>query len=136
MDLSPAGAEHAAALAARLQAAAQPPTVVYCSPFKRAARTAHIVAAALGVRVRVEQGLTEWLSPALVGAGEHQPATAAQLARDFPSIDASYRSVHAAAFPESERALLARSAATLQKLLAAAKGESMLVVSHAPVNQV
>lgn len=140
MDISFDGVEHAQAAAVQLSFAAdgQTPTRVYCSPFLRAAHTAHEIATRLGVRVCVEEGLTEWLTTALVGGKEgsgvprHMPRTPAQLANTFNTIDADYASVGSATYTESEPALLTRMSDTLTRLLAQSPTASFLIVSHAP----
>ena len=143
MVLTREGEEQAGALADFLSTTPHPPTQVLASPFQRAVITGSLVAAALDIPLKIEDGLTEWLTPSLVGGpgsrapGPHTPLTPAQHAEEGrPNIDTEYASVSAASFPEDEDSLKARCAATLSDLFQAgviSPGSSTLIVSHAPV---
>jgi len=109
--------QHTQAIADRLAATAghaeheEFPLLIYSSPFRRCAHTAHVIAKTLQiaaktqeeqelVAVRIEDGLTEWLTPSLVvnqETGERTfPKTPQQLVEEygFDTIDLSYRSVN------------------------------------------
>lgn len=140
MDIAAEGVAQAHLLAARLAASPVAASIhaVYCSPFLRAAHTGAILAERLGVPLRVEHGLTEWLDRSLVGDAPYEPRTPAALAALFPCLDAGWASLHSPSFPESEASLLERCGATLARLAAHAAAHapgapSFVCVSHAPV---
>jgi phosphohistidine phosphatase SixA len=161
------------------------PTLVYCSPFRRCAHTAHEIAKKLrdtaaaassspdesttnsqatavsSVAVRVEEGLTEWLTPSLVVHKESgtrsYPNTPHELVENYKydTIDLSYlsvnRSVHSKEYelsqsgldasnpgnispeyPESEKRLLLRARTTLDNIMDALLEETSLLESAPP----
>ena len=168
----PVGLEHARATGERLANPSQPaavPTMVYSDPFLRCMRTADLVCKAINaagdgggeVRVRVEEGTTEWQVPSLLvgpdGTRTH-PRTAEELAVMFPAtVDATYRSVNpqgpdrtdemfggggegdadrSPRFPESEDELHSRITCTLERILEDVGDErSLAIVGHAPCVQ-
>jgi broad specificity phosphatase PhoE len=160
-DIDPTiGIDHAQRIAARMAAMEHPPSVVYTSPFLRTAHTAHHVAKACNnIPVRIEEGLYEWLVPSLLVTPDGQrtyPRSVQETAKRFSTIDTTYMSVNALVeedndngknskgaphFPESESALLERSAVTLERLLknhsssSSSSSSSIAIVSHAPVDQ-
>ena len=73
MDLSEVGVMQAGELAESLEE--EGVDVIIASPFKRATRTAHLVAESLGKKVYIEEGVTEWLTPSLVGEACYTPPT-------------------------------------------------------------
>lgn len=123
-------------LAARLKS--EGVTRILCSPFLRALHTAHVVADELDLPVCVEPGITEWLTPSLVGRdAPYEPPAVVDLAKRFPRVDTAYEPVlhpSPAAYPESEERLLERMAAVAGKLADAAYPHNVLLVSHAPCN--
>ena len=80
----------------------------------------------------IEEGLTEWLTPSLVGEACYHPPTPADLALDFPTIDPSHENVLVPSFPETEEQLLLRTKEVVDLLLAKFPGKNLLLVSHAP----
>jgi broad specificity phosphatase PhoE len=152
-DIHPVeGVEHAQCIAKRIAESQDSPAIVYSSPFLRTAHTAHILATELsGTPVKLEEGLWEWLTPSLLvepNGVKTEPRSAAELAGMFDTIDASYESVNPVAkddsqivpegsphFIENEDALLMRCATTITRLLDAAQGKSIAIVSHAPCDQ-
>jgi len=143
------GVEHANCIAKHLSSNEVSPSVVYSSPFLRCSRTAHILAKSLGTRVKIEEGLTEWLTPSLLvdELGNYtEPRSVLSLSEMFDTIDSSYISVNPIAvgndnrvgsprFIESEENLIQRAKVTLSKLLEDNKGRSFAIVSHAPIDQ-
>jgi phosphohistidine phosphatase SixA len=162
-DIDPTiGIDHAQRIAARIATMEPPPSVVYTSPFLRTAHTAHHIAQACkNIPVRIEQGLYEWLVPSLLVTPDGQrtyPRSVPETAKLLSTIDTTYTSVNALVdndndtgvmhppkkgaphFPESESALLERSAVTLERLLknlslSSNSSSSIAIVSHAPVDQ-
>jgi broad specificity phosphatase PhoE len=152
-DIHPTeGVEHAKFIAKRIAETEDSPTIVYSSPFLRTAHTAHILASELsGAPVKLEEGLTEWLTPSLLvepNGVKTEPKSASELAARFDTIDTSYESVNPVVkdesqivpsgsphFIETEDALLVRCATTITRLLEAAQGQSIAIISHAPCDQ-
>lgn len=154
-DIDPTeGILHATSIAQRLASAPSPPQLIYASPFVRTTHTAHIIASQVSSKtpVRIETGLTEWLTPSLLvepDGKKTEPQTAVQLSKRFSSIDVSYNSVNpvvsdddctdvppgAPHFVETEPALLKRCETTLTRVLDQVGDESIAIVSHAPCDQ-
>ena len=152
-DIDPTeGVEHAQCIAKRIAMSSEDaPDLVYSSPFLRTTHTAHILASTVGSQVRLEEGLTEWLTPSLLvepNGIKTEPKSASDLKQKFDTIDTSYESVNsvladesqivpigAPHFIESEDALLLRCATTLTRILHAAQGANIAIVSHAPCDQ-
>ncbi|NJK59611.1 MAG: histidine phosphatase family protein [Oscillatoriales cyanobacterium SM2_1_8] len=122
--LSADGWQQAHALAQRL--AQSPIARIYASPFLRTVQTASAIAQVLGLTICLEPGLGEWLHPDWMTATPARLAPEA-LAAEFP-IDLTYRSPAIAAYPETEADLLARTAATAQRLTATP--ENQLWIGH------
>src|SRR5262249_40972645 len=124
-DLSPAGAEHAEALAQAL--AREPLTAVYTSPLARARATAAPLAEALGLEPVVVDDLRE------LDFGELDGMLLTEVAERFPQFLGWTEAPGAVAFPggESVPALRARVLATIAALRRAHEGESIAVVTHA-----
>eukprot|EP00588_Corethron_pennatum_P033546 CAMPEP_0194339898 /NCGR_PEP_ID=MMETSP0171-20130528/84732_1 /TAXON_ID=218684 /ORGANISM="Corethron pennatum, Strain L29A3" /LENGTH=252 /DNA_ID=CAMNT_0039104653 /DNA_START=116 /DNA_END=874 /DNA_ORIENTATION=+ len=152
MDISLEGATHAKLIATRLceenqnREEEQEARIsgIYSSPFYRSVHTSNILASSLGCPVKIEEGLTEWLTTGLVGKDHHRPRSAEDLHKcGFGSIDLSYSSVNpidsgevAPHFVEDQNMLIKRSAATIGRILEnVEEGGSVVIVSHAPVNQ-
>lgn len=134
------------------------PTVVYTDPFERTTHTGHVLATKIGVSVKIEEGLWEWLVPSLLVTpdGTHtEPKSVQKLSQRFGTVDTSHTHINpykerhhgtmdtdaaslpegAPRFPETEEALLKRCATTLSGILKISNGESIAIVSHAPCNQ-
>lgn len=162
------GVVHAQTIAERVASAPveDVPDVVFCSPFLRTARTGHVLALRLSetreraVRLCVEEGLYEWLTPSLLVDPEGVrtlPRTVETLTRILDDdgatavIDTTYASGNPLStdadaadgsprFPETEETLLRRCARTLSHLLdgtanADDSARNVAIVSHAPCDQ-
>ena len=147
------GMEHAKCIARRLSAdKLKAPKVVYTSPYLRTAHTAQLIALDLpNPCIRVEEGLTEWLTPSLLvepDLDRRIPQSVEQLAQKFGTIDLSYSSLNpvvqddelkiplgAPHFPETQEDLMTRCATTMDRLLEHQQTQNFAIVSHAPCNQ-
>jgi broad specificity phosphatase PhoE len=101
---------------------------LFASPFLRTVETAHHVAAALDLSIKIEPGLSEWLSRAWFP----QPPrllSLDQLARRFPRVDHAYTARGRAQYGESGEEALARSGATARRLIDEFDGD-LLIVGH------
>jgi broad specificity phosphatase PhoE len=128
--LAPRGVAQARALARRLRG--EHIAHVFSSPFLRCVQTAQHVAAALDLRIKIEPGLSEWLSPAWFP----QPPkllSLDELARRFPRVDRTYRARGSAQYGESGDAALERSGATARRLVDEFRGHLLLVGHGASV---
>ena len=101
---------------------------LFSSPFLRTVETAHHVAAALDLRIKVEPGLSEWLSvawfpqpPKLLSLDE--------LGERFPCIDRAYAPRGCARYGERGEEALARSGATARRLVDDFPGD-LVIVGH------
>ncbi|MEV4438452.1 bifunctional RNase H/acid phosphatase [Streptomyces sp. NPDC049577] len=125
-ELSPAGRRQAEAVAAALAARGTVQAVV-SSPMRRCRETAEIVAARLGLDVRVEDGLRE------ADFGTWEGLTFAEVRERFPEdLDAWLASSKAAPTGggESFAAVARRVALSRDKLLARHAGRTVLLVTH------
>jgi broad specificity phosphatase PhoE len=147
------GMEHAKAIAGRItKSGSDVPKYVFSSPFVRTTHTAQLIALDLpGGSVRIEEGLTEWQIPSLLVDKKGVrtfPKKADQLAEVYGTIDLTYTTLNPAVpddagdvpkgaphYEESEEALLQRCATTLSRILDYSKGDSFVLVSHAPCDQ-
>jgi broad specificity phosphatase PhoE len=124
--LSEEGHRQAQQLARRLQSKAI--AHIFCSPFLRAIQTAHPVAEALNLRLKLEAGLGEWHNPEWMSeAPQIHPRHL--LEKDYPRIDWGYSSRILPVYPESETLLNQRAAAIVQ-LLIKDFSEDILLVGH------
>jgi broad specificity phosphatase PhoE len=124
--LAPSGIVQSHALARRLTA--ERIAHLFASPFLRTVETAHHVASALDLGIKVEPGFSEWLSPAWFP----QPPrllSLDQLAQRFPRIDHAYKTRGGAHYGESGEEALARSGATVRRLVDDFDGD-LLIVGH------
>jgi broad specificity phosphatase PhoE len=125
-ELSPDGRGEAGRLAARLEEANI--ACIFASPYLRTVETAHAVAEALDLPLRLEPALGEWLNPDWFPIRpERLPIDA--LAGLFPRIDRTYRSRGDPSYPETEEQAMERCAAAARRLTAAEAG-SILLVGH------
>ncbi len=101
---------------------------IFSSPFLRTVQTAHEVAEILDLPVKLEAGLGEWLNPNWM---DHDPDIRSRetLAQHYSQIDLNYHSRVVPQYPETEEAVMARTAATAQKLVSEFTGE-LLFVGH------
>lgn len=72
---------------------------IFSSPFLRALETAHPLAAELGLPLRIETGLSEWLNPDWFEAPPRWMSPAEAAAR-FPQVDTGYVAAVHPDFPE------------------------------------
>lgn len=104
---------------------------VFSSPFLRALETAHPLAEKLGLPLRIEPGLCEWLNPEWFGAMPEWMSLPAAAAR-FPQVDTAYTAAVLPAFPEPVEAVHAfdRVARTLAALLERHPDGNLAVFAH------
>ncbi len=110
---------------------------IYASPFLRVLQTAAPLARALGVSIRIEPGLGEWLNPVWMKA-QPKLLTFEERRRLFPEIDIGYAPVSASVFPEHDEGVevKARVKRVLDAVLARDHGGAVALVTHAsPVYQ-
>ena len=101
---------------------------IFASPFLRTVETAHHIANALDLSVKIEHGACEWLNPDWFP----EPPVYVPLdetRRRFPRIDETYQSMVSPKFPESPEELDARCRGAAL-LLADTYRSSFLVVGH------
>jgi broad specificity phosphatase PhoE len=103
-------------------------THIFASPFLRTVETAHYVAEALDLPIKVESGLSEYLNPNWFLSMPEQ-LTLDALAQLFPRVDRSYRSRTIAQFPETEQTAFIR-AGEIARRLAAEFPQNLLLVGH------
>ncbi|MCC5829811.1 MAG: histidine phosphatase family protein [Phycisphaeraceae bacterium] len=127
--LSQRGRQQAAELGQRL--ADEGIAAVFASPFRRTTETACIVAASLGLRVKLEPGLGEWLRDVWFDAAP-QPLwlKAHELAATYEQVDAAHEPLPIEpAWPEAHESMLARTAETARTLTERYEG-NLLLVGH------
>lgn len=126
-ELSERGREHAAAIAAELEA--EPIAAVYTSPRVRALATAVPLAARLGVEAQVEDDLRE------IDFGELEGLTLAEAVERYPAESRWTVAPADILFPggESVAALRARAIAAARSIAARHEGETAAVFTHAVV---
>lgn len=126
LHLSDKGRDQAARTAQRIAALARPPVAVYASPLERAVETAKPIAAALGLRVRIDRGLLE------CDFGEWTGARLSTLRRrrQWRSVQLQPSTFR---FPggESFAEMQTRMVAALDRLAGAHGGQTFVAVSHA-----
>jgi broad specificity phosphatase PhoE len=124
--LSGHGREQARGMADRL--ARVPIAYLFSSPFLRCVETAAPIAERVGVAIRIERGLSEWLnSEWFPEPPELLPLSV--LAESFPRVDVTYRSRGDAQYGESGPGALRRSGDTARKLAAEYAG-NLVMVGH------
>ena len=101
---------------------------IFASPFLRTVETAHHIAEALDLQVRIEHGATEWLNP------EWFSEAPAYLSPDdlrtrFPRVDGRYASAVTPKHPETSEEALDRAGETA-RILADAFPSNLLIVGH------
>ncbi len=126
LHLAPKGRSQAGVVAERIAAMATPPSAVYSSPLDRTRETAAPIAAALGLRVRIERGLLEadvgdWTEKSLARLSKRKEWSTVQR---WPS---GFR------FPggESFAEMSTRSLTAVLGLVDDHPGETIVAVSHA-----
>ncbi len=124
--LSEDGLYQAKQLARRLSK--EPISHIFASPFLRTIQTAHQVAEALDLSLKLESGLSEWLNPEwMPGMPDRQPFHLLQ--QQFPRIDNTYTSKILPQYPETGEVALSRAGQTA-KLLAEEFSGNLLLVGH------
>lgn len=101
---------------------------IFASPFLRTVQTAHYVAEAIALPVKIEAGLSEFLSLAFISLTP-EILSLSTLKQRFPRIDLDYTSRVTVRYPESEEVMLARSRQTIREL-AREFPENFLIVTH------
>ncbi|MEM1370223.1 MAG: histidine phosphatase family protein [Cyanobacteria bacterium P01_H01_bin.15] len=101
---------------------------IFASPFLRAIQTAHPASVALGLPIKIEAGLSEWLNEEWMTENpETEPL--ADLAAAGVNFDLSHQSVVVPNYPEASEVLAQRTAATVQKLVDL-YDQDILLVGH------
>ncbi|MBD2068289.1 histidine phosphatase family protein [Leptolyngbya sp. FACHB-671] len=101
---------------------------IFASPFLRTIETAHYVAEALDLSIKVESGLSEFLNPNWFFSTP-ECLTIDSLSQLFPRVDRSYISRVIAEFPETEQTALRR-AGKVARHLATEFPQNLLLVGH------
>ena len=129
--LSPEGIQQAKDLAKRLRT--ESITCIYSSPFLRTLETTHYLALELGIPVRIEHGLSEWLNADWF---KFQPAllNVEQAKARFANIDSDYKTAVLPKFPETWEQCYARCAATAWKIVESYSKDIVLVGHGASVH--
>jgi len=101
---------------------------VFSSPLLRAVETAHYIAEALDLPIKIEHAACEWMNAAWFAT---PPAlqTPEALRERFPRVDVTYKPLVLPRHPETNPEMLARCAETAQRL-AEAFQEDMLLIGH------
>lgn len=102
---------------------------IFASPFLRTVQTAHAVAEALDLPLKLEWGLCEWLNPEWM-ATKPETAPLAELVKKYPRIDLSYQSYLVPQYPETPESVCLNRAAETARYLAATFAEDILLVGH------
>jgi len=129
--LSPTGIAQIKAVAERVRG--EPVGHIISSPFLRAVETASIVAEALGLPVKAEAGMSEWLRDIWFAPRPTLIPLEDKAAR-FPALDLSYRSCVTPTYPETPEVCRARVAKTVELLLERFSGNLLLVGHGASVS--
>ncbi len=102
---------------------------IFCSPFLRTIETAHHIAAALELTVKVEHGATEWLrTDWFPTPPEYAPPDL--LHKRFPGIDTTYRSIGHPVWPEATWEDVKARCVTVARDILATFGSDVLIVGH------
>jgi broad specificity phosphatase PhoE len=101
---------------------------IFASPFLRAVETAHLIADAVNLSVKIEQGLCEWLNPDWF-TERPRFLSLEELSRRFSRVDPSYQSAVIPRYPETGEESSVRAGQAACLLANTHKGD-MLLVSH------
>jgi len=125
--LHPLGMEQAEETAERLKA--EKIDWIFTSPFYRTLQTAEIIGKALNKEVRVEAGLSEWLT---ARDFKYKPVLhdLSELDSEMTRLQGDYRSFSTPGFPEEEDALDERTGRSVQTIIDSCEG-NILFISHA-----
>ncbi|MDB9312506.1 histidine phosphatase family protein [Spirulina sp. CS-785/01] len=124
--LSEDGIQQAKDLAQRL--AQEDIAHIFTSPFLRTVQTADFVADKLNLPLKLETGLSEWLTLYWICVNPDL-LPKATLKKQFPAIDTSYQPLVPANYPETTRMIRQRLRDTLNALLER-YSENLLLVTH------
>ena len=101
---------------------------IFTSPFFRTIETAHHLAEALDLPIKVEHGASEWLNPEWFSERPaHIPL--AELLKRFPRVDGKYKSVVMPAYPEGSEEAFVR-AGEASRMLADTFSGDLLLIGH------
>ena len=101
---------------------------VFSSPFYRAVETAHYIAEALDLPIKIEHGACEWMN-AFWFATQPVYQTPEALRERFPRVDVAYKPLVLPCHPETNPEMLARCAVTAKRLVEAFP-EDMVIIGH------
>jgi len=102
---------------------------IFASPFLRAVETAHYIAEALDLTVKIEHGACEWLNPDwFTQTPSYIPLD--ELRKRFQRVDDTYESTVCAEFPESLEKANARFRKSVLLLADTYSSTNILVVGH------
>ncbi|MGL1957102.1 MAG: histidine phosphatase family protein [Colwellia sp.] len=101
---------------------------IFVSPFLRTIETAHYIAEALELDIKIEYGASEWMNSEWFENTPTHP-TLEVLIKKYPRINLNYTSVAFPYFPETAEESLARSGDAAQSLLNIYSG-NILIVGH------
>lgn len=124
--LSPDGVQQARETGERLRC--EPIQHIFASPFLRTVETAHHIAEALDLPVRIEHGACEWLNPEWFPEPPRLMSPH-ELRERFPRVDTNYRSMLLPTYPE-DAASASRRAGEAACLVADRFRENLLLVGH------
>lgn len=124
--LTEVGIRQAQALGSRLKG--QGLTHIFASPFYRTVQTANEVARITGLSIKIEHGLCEFLNPEWFSLAPRLKPLA-ELKKEFPAIDETYKTVFTPQHPEQREDVIRRSGAAAHHLARSHSG-SILLVAH------
>jgi broad specificity phosphatase PhoE len=124
--LSAEGVGQAQALGRRLRG--ERVAHLFASPFLRAVETAHYVAEALDLPIKIEAGFSEWLNPEWFSSPPERLSVEA-LRERFPRVDGNYASRVPASYPETADEALRRAGEAARLLSQECEG-NVVIVGH------
>lgn len=124
--LSPDGLVQAKEVARRI--ASEQIDHMFASPYLRTVQTAHLIAKALGLPIKLEHGISEYLNPKWFSQ-QPELLPLEVLTPQFPQLDSAYRSRRFAQFPETDPGAMARAGETARHLAAEFSG-NLLFIGH------
>jgi broad specificity phosphatase PhoE len=101
---------------------------IFTSPFLRTIETAHYIAEALDLPIKIEHGASEWLNPEWFSERPaHIPLDA--LLQRFPRVDGRHKSVVMSAYPEGAEEAFVR-AGEASRMLSDTFSGDLLIIGH------
>ncbi len=101
---------------------------IFASPFLRAVETAHYIAEALDLPIKIEPGACEWMNAAWFATPPVlQPSEA--LRERFPRVDVTYKPLVQPRHPETNPEMLVRCAETARRL-SETFHEDLVIIGH------